>query len=178
VDVKSLTGSHPAYALETMKGYTAYFQDNDPREAAMYYTDPKTGKKVQMGFPLPNAVWRTNHGYDPVIVSKEVEQPHPTSDSEIRYLILANAFREYEKQGIKMDEEHAVNLTSILGSKNGENFFQCPNGPSGKNILSVTYHPMPGAGTAYVAWSKGSASSWRPACCGTYLKLALAQWWK
>jgi len=177
-DVKSLSGSHPAYALETMKGYTAYFQDNDPREAALFYTDPKTGKKTQMGWPLPNALWRTNHGYDPTIISKEIRQVHPNSDSEIRYMILANAFREYERRGIKIDEEHAVNLTSILGDKNGENFFQCSGGPTGINILSVTYHPMAGAGTIYVAWGKGAGPTWRAACCGTYLKLNMAQWWK
>ena len=37
------SGSHPAYALETMAHYTAYFQDNDIRESQLIYTDPQTG---------------------------------------------------------------------------------------------------------------------------------------
>ena len=51
-----------AIAMETMKGYTAYFDTMDPREVGA--KDPQTGEVY--GFPLTDALYRTNHGYDPV----------------------------------------------------------------------------------------------------------------
>lgn len=45
--------------------YTAYFEDNDERENTAYVDD--NGNKVKIGYPLPEALWRTNHGYDPII---------------------------------------------------------------------------------------------------------------
>jgi hypothetical protein len=72
--------------------------DNDPREDRLMYTDPTTGEKSHLGLKfrcsfnlisfhifgklgdsIPEAVWRTNHGYDPLIVHAETSQPTPTS---------------------------------------------------------------------------------------------------
>jgi hypothetical protein len=50
----------PAVVIETMKDYNAFFFDNDPREANAMV------QGQHIGAPLPNAVWRTNHPYDPV----------------------------------------------------------------------------------------------------------------
>ena len=50
---------HPAVAVETMAGYTAYFYENDTRETALTYKDPDTGVITVLGAPLPDAVWRT-----------------------------------------------------------------------------------------------------------------------
>jgi hypothetical protein len=40
----NVPSGHPAVALETMRGYTAYFYDNDPRENGTKFIDPKTKK--------------------------------------------------------------------------------------------------------------------------------------
>eukprot|EP01121_Diplochlamys_sp_Union-15-3_P022670 TRINITY_DN972_c0_g1_i1.p1 TRINITY_DN972_c0_g1~~TRINITY_DN972_c0_g1_i1.p1 ORF type:complete len:422 (-),score=61.99 TRINITY_DN972_c0_g1_i1:2-1267(-) len=77
--------SHPAVALETMSGITAVFQDNDEREAElMWHKDGKTG---HLGAPLPEALWRTNHGYDPDIVFHQVRSTNPNGDTATRYNI-------------------------------------------------------------------------------------------
>lgn len=38
-----------------------------------------------MGAPLNEALWRTNHGYDPVIVGNQTVVTTPDSDSEVRF---------------------------------------------------------------------------------------------
>lgn len=61
-DVHTSGVSHPAVAIETMAGYSAYFLDDDPREAGAKLEDYETGEYVRFGFPLPGVLWRTNHG--------------------------------------------------------------------------------------------------------------------
>ena len=48
-------------------GYTAYFEDNDPRERDYLHNG------TRYGFPMAEAVWRTNHGYDADIISTNVQ---------------------------------------------------------------------------------------------------------
>ena len=55
-----------AVVLETMRGYTAMFHDNDLRENRTIFTDKKDNKYVG-GFSMPETVFRTNHAYDPII---------------------------------------------------------------------------------------------------------------
>jgi len=98
IDASYSNDSHPAWALETMAHYTAYFQDNDPREANAMYHNPKTGVNVHIGAPLRQAVWRTNHGYDPNIVSQQTVPNFPASDSVVRYFLLSDAYKYYEKK--------------------------------------------------------------------------------
>eukprot|EP01027_Heterolobosea_sp_BB2_P016936 GEZU01024037.1.p1 GENE.GEZU01024037.1~~GEZU01024037.1.p1 ORF type:complete len:527 (+),score=161.19 GEZU01024037.1:76-1656(+) len=172
-DVTPGQESHPAYALETMKGYTAYFQDDDPREANLFYKDPKTGQKIQMGFPMKEAIWRTNHGYDPVIVDQQVAFPSPDDNSMIRYKIIHDGFAYYEEAGIAMSEYDAINITAIVGSK-GPDFYLCPTTPAGSNIISVTYHPA--QLKMYASWEYGAGHTWRPACCATYMEFDMTQW--
>jgi hypothetical protein len=118
-----LSSGHPAVALETMKGFTAFFYDNDPREAALHV------KGVQMGQALPDAVWRTNHGYDPTIVKHELGPAKPGDDSFVRYWILHDSFQYYENVQKPIGFYEAINVTSILGDKGGsrrESFYNCP----------------------------------------------------
>lgn len=58
-------GAHvrPSVPVFRVRSYTAYFRDNDPREASATVFDSATNQSVKVGFPLPQAVWRTNHGY-------------------------------------------------------------------------------------------------------------------
>lgn len=66
---------YPAIAMETMRGYTAYFHDNDPRENGTQFYDPKTKKEYTAGFSMPDALFRTNHAYDPTIL-KHLRNSH------------------------------------------------------------------------------------------------------
>jgi hypothetical protein len=83
---------------ETMYGYTAYFLDDDPRyvfsdlspmlkkmfrEAVATYNN--SGTMVQIGFPLKEAVYRTNHGYDPKIRANYEWGQSPTTWSMRRF---------------------------------------------------------------------------------------------
>jgi predicted double-glycine peptidase len=64
-DVK--TANAPVFVMETMRDYTAWFVDKDAREDHVNFTDPKTKKSYRAGFAMKDAVWRTNHAYDPMI---------------------------------------------------------------------------------------------------------------
>ena len=50
-----------------MRNYTAWFVDHDEREDGTIFTDPKTNQKYRAGFAMKQAVFRTNHAYDPTI---------------------------------------------------------------------------------------------------------------
>jgi len=167
---------HPARALETMGGYTAVFLDNDPREASLTYTDPHTNQITHLGAPLPNAVWRTNHAYDPTILAHQIEPDVPNSNTQTRYNIMANAFRYYESIGKKITFYEAVNITSIVADK-GHNFFECPVQNQGKNVISVVFQPEVNGGVIYSAWGNGDGPTWRPAACNPYLVFNMADWW-
>ena len=62
-----VSSGQPAIAMETMRGYTAFFRDNDARENNTIFVDPKTHKKYEAGHSMKDAVFRTNHAYDPTI---------------------------------------------------------------------------------------------------------------
>jgi len=79
-------------ALETEAWYTAYFGANDPREAKA--VDPKSGKPI--GGPMPNALWRTNHGYDPKIQQDFMWSQSPTSNTVFRYMLIRQTLLDYE----------------------------------------------------------------------------------
>jgi hypothetical protein len=50
-----------------MRDYTAWFADKDPREDGVNFTDPSTKKPFRAGYAIKDAVFRTNHAYDPTI---------------------------------------------------------------------------------------------------------------
>ncbi|EFA81482.1 hypothetical protein PPL_05470 [Heterostelium album PN500] len=162
------TVQHPAYALETMKGYTAYFPDNDPSEV-YYYKD--TG--VQMGYPIPQAVYRTNHGYDQRIRQEQTFVPAPGDDTMVRYFLFHDNF-EYFGQQNAIGDLAAVNITSILGDKNNTDFYDCSEAYNGANVVSATFHSQ--TSTMYIAYEEGSGAQRKCACCGVYVKIDLAQW--
>lgn len=163
--------------LEVKAGYTATFADNDPREAALVNPSGQ-----QMGFPIPDALWRTNHGYDPVFLETAAVQ-YPGSDSFNRYLLLHDTFTEYANAKVIIADAQAVNVTSIPGDKGGssrESFLSCANAVKGENIISVTFKPTAGTqgvgALMYIAFEEGRGSSHVPACCGTYIRIDLSQW--
>merc|ERR1712137_105510 len=166
--------NHGALAIETMAGYDAFFLDNDPREAAALYYDSDIGKEIPVGFPLEEALWRTNHGYDPVIREHYMWRgTHALRWSEERYMFAYESFKYYENSNIQIDYHDAINITSILGDK-GPTAFHCPDSADGSNIISVTFHP--GGQEFWASWENGSGDNWRPAACNNYVHFDLSKW--
>ena len=163
-----------ATCLETMQGYTAAFNDMDARELGA--VDPGTGEVY--GYPLPNAVYRTNHGYDPV--TQENYQwygYHAYVNSKDRYNKIYQSFVDYETDGVLVGPEEAVMVTSAVGIKgDGSDEDNCNPDlyAEGENILSVTYDPN--ALTIYAAFEDGTGESRVPACCNGYIEIDMAQW--
>jgi len=162
-------------AMETMSGYTAYFLDNDPREQAGVWINATNGQQTKIGFPIPEAVYRTNHAYDPTILKHFTDPYEPTSWTVQRYLFMYKSFSWYQQQSIKISDLQAINITSIVGDKGRANPHVCSNTTDGENVLSVTFHP--GVQQLYVAWEDGTGNTWRPAVCNTYIKIDFNYWW-
>jgi len=171
---KDAANGHGALALETMAGYTAYFLDDDPREAAAVYYDESLQQDVPVGFPMEEALWRTNHGYDPEIRKHYMWRgTHALNWSMERYMFAYQAFTYYQNENINIDHNAAINITSILGDK-GETAYQCQDNTSGSNIISVTFHP--GKQEFWASWENGFGDDWRPAACNNYVHFDLSQW--
>lgn len=164
----SYSGPGVAVAMETMFNYTAYFTANDPREANAMYNS-----SVHLGAPVPEAVWRTNHGYDPVIRSHYEWSQAPSSWSVERYFFISDTLAFYKKTGTDIGLLQTANITAIVGDK-GKHAYQCENNTDGSNILSVAFAPTDGV--VAVAWESGAKDGWRPACCSTYLQLDMKAW--
>ena len=91
---------------------------------------------------MKNAVFRTNHAYDPTIREHMRSNQIPEDDdSMIRYQLLSKGFKWYEDQGIQMGPEQSLNLTAVMGDKGSEKFLSCKNNFRGLNVISVTYDP-------------------------------------
>ena len=67
---------------------------------------------------MPDALFRTNHAYDPKILSHR-RSPHipESDDSMIRYKTLKTGFNWYRENSQLMSPTEAVNMTAILGDK-------------------------------------------------------------
>ena len=75
------------------------------RESAATYTPPAAGAAaVHIGYPIKEAVWRTNHGYDPVIRAHYEWSQAPSSWSMQRYMFIHEAFISYEQAGVKIGQ--------------------------------------------------------------------------
>lgn len=159
-------------ALETRAGYTAFFEDNDAREAARQVNG------TTYGFPMPHAVWRTNHGYDPTFLQTAVASGAPGKDTFTRYMLLHDTLAQYEAAGIEISEVEAVNMTAVPGDKGGDSrnsFVTCgASAVNGENIVSASFAPA--QGVMYVAFEDGSGEAHVPACCNNYAKLDMAPW--
>lgn len=59
------------------------------------YTPSAGGSAVHIGYPLPEAVWRTNHGYDPIIRKNFEWSQSPESYSVVRYMLIHSALEYY-----------------------------------------------------------------------------------
>jgi hypothetical protein len=171
-----------AFALETIREFTAVFPADSPIEAAAFYpcgTPPNVASScpgwtnqtgdVRIGFPMPEAVWRTNHGMNPRIMAT---QEPLFNDTVFRYNLFHELFTGYQAANISIGDAEAVGIVATLGIK-GNDFLTCQQFLGyGSNILSVVY--VPGEHRFFVAWEDGSGSTWRPAACAAaYLHIDL-----
>eukprot|EP00331_Platyophrya_macrostoma_P013477 CAMPEP_0176408802 /NCGR_PEP_ID=MMETSP0127-20121128/2155_1 /TAXON_ID=938130 /ORGANISM="Platyophrya macrostoma, Strain WH" /LENGTH=511 /DNA_ID=CAMNT_0017788131 /DNA_START=3 /DNA_END=1538 /DNA_ORIENTATION=+ len=169
-----------AFALETMRRFTGVFPANSPIEAAATYDcgvppdvdtscaqwTNETGN-VSIGFPLPEAVWRSNHGMNPVIM--KTQEPL-FNDTVFRYNLMHNLFVDYAADDILIGDAEALRIVATVGTK-GSNFLTCAPQQGGSNVLSVVY--VPGEHRFYAAWENGSGQNWSPAACSGYIHFDL-----
>lgn len=170
-------------ALETIRGFTQFYGANSSIEAAAtFYCDAKANCKgwtnqtgvVHIGKPLPEAVWRTNHAFSPVVM--KTQEPL-FNDTVFRYNLMHDLFAGLT--GTPIDDRLAVQVVATLGTK-GRNFLTCNQDYShGENVMSIAYAPGDRSATGggklgyfYVAWEegKGSKMPWVPAACRYYVR--------
>ena len=154
-----------ATVMETFAGYLAAFGDDDPRERRAVFSDNVT----LAGAPLREAVWRTNHPYDPVALQNYQWTVARDAWSYKRYFYVAEALRAYEAAGVGMTPEQMINVTAIVAGKGQDYPYTCatPNNP-GDNVISVVYAPA--EGVMWPAWESGTAEQWMPAACNAYVQ--------
>lgn len=159
--------------LETMMHNTAIFYDNDPREQSLIYNGQ------QIAAPRTEAVYRTNHGYDPYTVEHYMwNNTGAYENSIMRYLAFPEAFDSYQASKTKISSVQAVNITAILGSK-GPDMYTCGGFPynDAENILSVAFDPT--ERKMYASWENGHGpDGWMPAACSTYLEIDMKPWFQ
>ena len=166
-----------ALVIETNAVTSAYFSANDPREAGAAF---QTDGRIIRGAPMPEAIFRTNHGFDDRIVSHYMwNSTHAYNDSDDRYHLIAGMISDSAQPLSAID---AVQLTSLVGQK-GPDYHACmpPFNPGGSNVLSVATDPT--NLVAYAAWEDGSGTgsdpgNWRPAACNAYIRLDLKRWFE
>ncbi len=98
-----------------------------------------TENGVQLGFPLPEALFRTNHGYDPTFLKTALSHISETSDSFVRYKLIHDTLVQYENTQTVIGDLQAVNITAVAGDKGGstvDTFVTC-NGTNSRTLLSV-----------------------------------------
>jgi hypothetical protein len=160
-----------AVVMETMQGSSAVFADNDPREQDLVYNGQ------QIGAPRANAVYRTNHGYDPYTVEHFLWNGTNSYDFSItRYLLFPELLDSYAAQGSagSITAREAINITAIVADKDDEHLYDCDGGEDGWNILSATFdtHEL----AMYTAWESGYGDQYLSAACNTYLKIDMKKW--
>jgi len=186
VDAKKATKTTGtgAFALETIMGFTAVYPDSQKEASATVFCQPKecsgwtnqTGV-VYIGHPLEEAVWRTNHAFDPLIMNS---QESLFNDTVFRYDLMHDLFVGLKAEGKPIDDVIAVSIVATLGTK-GKNFLSCDpsNFGRGENVMSIAYAPGPRLndqfGHFYVAWEQGG-KNWRPAACNPYVRIDFQKW--
>ena len=163
-----------AVVLETHAGFSARFDANDPKENASAIVDPKDGT-VKRGATLPEAVWRTNHGFAPETVANFMwNGTIAYNDSDARYHLIHDALTAYEAAGTTISAQQIVDITSLVGQK-GPDYTVCAAPyTGGSNVLSVGFAPA--AQTLFAAWEDGANATWTPAACSPYVTLNFSGW--
>lgn len=162
--VDAAAGRTAAVAAECIATENVLYADNDPREANATY------QGARIGFPLPHALWRTNHALAATILPTQV----PLWDDTLqRYMMQRTFILDAEAAGARIDEALAVRMVATMGQK-GADYYTCTRGAGGENVVSVVYAPA--AQRLYAAWEDGTGAGWTPAACTAYQRFDLAAW--
>ena len=95
-----------AVLLETMEGNTAVFYANDPREQDLVIDGQ------QIGLAREEAIFRTNHGYDPYSIEHYMwNGTHAYKNSIFRYQLFAELFDGYQQSKTPITYKEAVSIT-------------------------------------------------------------------
>lgn len=106
------------------------------------FVDPSTKQKFRAGFAMKQALFRTNHAYDPTINKYRTQLPTQHVSTMQRYFTLKNGIVHYESIGKKINNEEALNITAATAHKGGDNPLKCPGpGDKGTNVISAVYLP-------------------------------------
>lgn len=160
----AVEGRTAAVAAECIAPENALYTDNDPREANATY------RGARIGFPLPHALWRSNHALAASMLPTQV----PLWDDTLsRYMMQRTFILDAEAAGARIDEVLAVRMVATMGQK-GEDYYTCTPGAGGENVISAVYAPA--AQRIYAAWEDGSSAGWTPAACTAYQRFDLAGW--
>ena len=153
--------------------YTATFGSMDTREADAVY-EYRNGTTVGIGRPMSEALWRTNHPYDPETRRTFLWSQAPTSWSMVRYNIIADQFQRYEDAGLPLTYLEMLNITALAGDKGHSHPYKC-DGPDGTNVISTL--GVPTQGIFYVAFENGHAETYTTACCTAYVRFDVGSLW-
>lgn len=186
-------GSPAAVALETIDTFTAEFFGDSPIEAASKFqcdfnktkTDgstcywPSDNKPVQIGHPMANAVWRSNHALHPTVMKS---QEPLWNDTVARYFLLRDRIVEARNRA-PIGVDAAINITSLLGIK-GRDYGSCSranintlkSSHTSAIVLSAVYDPS--RLETFVAWEDGANGTWTPASCNTYVQVQLTKFFE
>jgi hypothetical protein len=95
-----------AVVLETMKGNTALFYANDPREQDLVVFDE------QIGLAREEAIFRTNHGYDSYTIQHYMWNTSVWyNNSILRYTIFPEMFDNFQTTKVSITYVEAVSVT-------------------------------------------------------------------
>ena len=102
---------------------------------------------------MKDAVFRTNHAYDPTINKFRTALPSLNSSTIHRYMVLKDSLNFYPAGA--MGEFEALNVTANVAHKGGNDLYKCPQAgqDNGTNIISVLF--VPGEQRMYAAVEYG-----------------------
>jgi hypothetical protein len=155
---------------------------------------------------LQEALWRTNHGYDPVFRNhtRYGASSPPDSDSFTRYMLIHDTVSgaslipcaaagvslilsccrvmcmlqivQYATANTAISDMEALNITAVVGDKGSNSFVNCTGATDGENVVSAVF--VPGQSLMYLAFENGKDSLHVPACCNNYVQLDMSMWFK
>lgn len=93
---------------------------------------------------MKDAVFRTNHGFDPFINKYRTFLPGVNDSTMRRYRVIKDSFLTYETINKMIGEKEALNITANVAHKGGPDLYHCPSmgSDNGTNVLSVMFVPV------------------------------------
>ena len=103
---------------------------------------------------MEEAVFRTNHPYDPIVNQYQVKLPGIKTSTMVRYMIIKDGFNYYSERGQLIADHEAINITAAVAHKGGHNHYKCPKNDDGTNVISAVF--IPGEQRMFMAFEEGA----------------------